>query len=70
VRVPLRLEEPAMVQVEILDARARLVYHQRQPIDAGVQLLDLPATAFPQAGVYFWRIQAGRDARSGKMVKQ
>ncbi len=70
VRIPLRLEQSEAVLVEILDVTGRLLYQQRQEKGAGAQWLELPATAFPQAGMYFWRVQAGAAFRSGKIVRQ
>ena len=69
VRIPLRLEQAETVTVEIMDATGRLLYRQAQTVSAGAQMLDVPATAFPQAGTYFWRVQAGEASRTGKVVR-
>ncbi len=70
VRIPLRLEQSERVAVELLDGTGRSLYRQAQSKAAGAQWLEVPATAFPQAGVYFWRVQVGAVSRSGKVVKQ
>ena len=70
VRIPLRLEQSERVAVELLDGTGRSLYRQEQSKAAGAQWLEVPATAFPQAGVYFWRVQVGAVSRSGKVVKQ
>ncbi|MEO6037358.1 MAG: T9SS type A sorting domain-containing protein [Saprospiraceae bacterium] len=70
VRIPLRLEQPETLSVELFDASGRLRYRQEQPGSAGAQWLEVPATAFPQAGMYCWRVQAGATVQSGKIVRQ
>ncbi len=70
VRIPLHLAQDKKVNVEILDITGRLLYQQRQVKEPGKQWLEVPATVFPQAGVYFWRVQAGTEYRTGKIVKQ
>jgi len=70
VRVPLRLEQSATVMVELLDATGRRIYQYQQDKNPGAQWLDIPATAFPRAGVYFWRVQVGVVSRMGKIVRQ
>ncbi len=70
VRIPLRLEQSETVAVELLDGTGRLLYREAEIKGAGAQWLELPATAFPQAGVYFWRVRVGEAWRTGKIVKQ
>lgn len=70
VTIPLRLESSETVVVELLNELGQLIYQQKQTTGAGAQWIELPATAFPQAGVYLWRVQAGAASRSGKIVKQ
>ncbi|MCY7327388.1 MAG: T9SS type A sorting domain-containing protein, partial [Saprospiraceae bacterium] len=70
IHLPLRLEQSETVTIEILDGTGRLLYQQTQTKGAGTQWLEVPATAFPQAGVYMWRVQAGKEFRTGKVVKQ
>ncbi len=69
-RIGLQLEQSEQVTVEVLDATGRLVYQQQQLKAAGAQWIELPATAFPQAGMYLWRVRAGVAFRAGKIVKQ
>ncbi len=70
VRIPLRLEKSETVAVELLNATGQLLYQQEQTRNFGAQWLELPATAFPQAGVYIWRVQVGAASRSGKIIRQ
>lgn len=70
VQIPLRLEQAETVTVEIVDATGRLVYYLEQAAGAGAQLLEVPASALPQTGLYGWRVQAGTASRTGKLVKQ
>ncbi len=70
VRLPLRLDQPAAVTFDLLDVTGRLVYQQVQIGVAGAQMLEIPATAFPQAGLYFWRVAVGPNVQAGKIVRQ
>ncbi len=70
VRIPIRLAQSEMVTVEVTDLTGRILLRNSVWLDAGAQLLELPATTFPQAGLYGWRVQAGAVNRSGKVVKQ
>ncbi len=69
VRFPLRLAQAETVTVEILDLPGRLQYCSTVLLEAGAQLLEVPAAAFPQAGLYSWRVQAGTLIRMGKLVR-
>ena len=70
IHLPLRLEQSETVTIEILDGTGRLLYQQTQTKDAGAQWLEVPATTFPQAGVYMWRVVAGVESKAGKIIKQ
>ena len=70
VRIPVRLDQSANITVEILDGQGRLLYRQEQSGNAGAQWLEVPASAFPQAGLYFWRIQAGELFGAGTILRQ
>lgn len=64
------LPEPATVHCEVFDTGGRRVYADYWPGQAGAQQLELPATALPIAGIYFWRITTENGAQaSGKMVR-
>lgn len=64
------LPEPATLRVEIFDAGGRLVFADRLPGQTGAQQFELPETALPVAGIYFWRITADRGGQaSGKIVR-
>lgn len=65
------LPEPAALSVEVFDTGGRLVYADDWPGQAGAQQFELPATALPVSGIYFWRITAENGARaSGKIVRR
>jgi len=70
IHLPLRLEQSETVTIEILDGMGRLLCQQTQTRDAGTQWLEVPATTFPQAGVYMWRVAAGVESKAGKIIKQ
>jgi hypothetical protein len=58
------------VVVELTDATGRLVHRFEQPLEAGAQQLAIPADAFPAPGVYAWRVVAGDETASGKVLRQ
>lgn len=68
--IPLILEKSIAVTVEILDLTGRSLYKMTSSYAAGEQILEVPATAFQQAGMYTWRVQAGEEFKSGKIIKQ
>ncbi|MEO6758494.1 MAG: T9SS type A sorting domain-containing protein [Saprospiraceae bacterium] len=70
VAIPLFLQKPEMVRLQILDLSGRVVYQSVIPVGAGEQQLEIPAGAFSQTGLYVWRVQAGAEVRVGKLLKQ
>jgi len=64
------LPEPSTLHLEVFDTGGRRVYADRWPGQAGAQQVELPATALPIAGIYFWRITAETGAQaSGKIIR-
>lgn len=68
--IPLMLAQPASVAVEIADLSGRVVYRSAASYGAGDQRLEVPAQAFPQTGLYIWRVQAGEAWQTGRVLKQ
>lgn len=69
VRIALRLSREETVGVLLTDLTGRLLFQSEQTLPAGGHFVTLPATAFPQPGVYAWRVEAGKTIASGKLVK-
>lgn len=69
-QLQLELPEPMPVQLDLWDAQGRLVWSQNLQGQAGFQTLDFPEAAFKVAGVYLWRLAAGTEVRSGRLVIQ
>ncbi len=69
VQIPLRLAQEGMVMLQITDLAGRLLFQNQQIMAVGDHILTMPITAFPQNGVYIWRLQAGATVASGKVVK-
>jgi len=65
-----QLTEAAPVQVQVFDLSGREVFHQEIAGAAGAVWAEIPASAFPQTGVYLWRVSAGSQVRAGKLVRQ
>ncbi len=70
VKIPLRLAQPETAAVEITDCSGRVVFQYNTSLEGGNHLLEVPALAFPAAGVYVWRVQVGDIFRMGKVVRQ
>ncbi len=59
----------AQVQVTLSDVSGREIFSQKTSSAAGAVQVEIPASAFPQTGVYLWRMQAGEAVRAGKVVR-
>jgi hypothetical protein len=64
-----QLPEPAELFLEIFDTGGRLLFTLQQTVQAGAQQLELPAEALPGQGLYLWRISAGGQVATGKIVR-
>ena len=69
VSIPLHLAQAEKVTLEITDMTGRTLLHRTFSLYAGAHWLDVPAQAFPQSGLYGWRVQVGTLVQSGKLVK-
>lgn len=69
-RLAVQLPEPQTVGLWLFDAAGRLVLEQQSTLPAGLHWLDLPALAFPGAGIYFWQIQTGTLQQAGRLVRR
>ena len=67
--LPIRLNAPENVWVEIRDIAGHLQWQQQFSLDAGMHLLEMPAAAMSQAGVYVWHIRAGAISESGRLLR-
>lgn len=67
--IPLRLVQPETVTLELNDISGRQLWFNQLTLNYGTHLLDIPATALPQTGVYVWRVRAGKMSANGKLIK-
>ncbi|MBL7806748.1 MAG: T9SS type A sorting domain-containing protein [Saprospiraceae bacterium] len=67
--IPVQLANPESVVWQLADLSGKVIWAQEQTFAAGSQLLSIPAQALSQAGVYVWRVSAGAQTSSGKLVK-
>jgi len=68
-RLPLRLNEPEIVSLEISDLAGKVLWHNASALEPGAHFLEIPAAALPQSGVYVWRAFAGSVVQSGRLVR-
>jgi len=62
------LEKPENVQCAIYNVQSQIVYRMEEKQDKGEQQIQWNAEGLP-AGMYYFRIQAGKMIGGGKMVK-
>jgi len=67
--IPIRLAQAELVRVEISDLSGKSVWINALEWSAGNHLLEIPAHALNQVGVYVWRVVAGSKSASGKLVR-
>ncbi|MBL7825566.1 MAG: T9SS type A sorting domain-containing protein [Saprospiraceae bacterium] len=67
--IPLRLIQEERVQATLTDLSGRVLWQANGTYSAGIQLLEIPGEALPQAGVYTWRVQAGTTVAEGKVIR-
>lgn len=69
-RLAVQVSEVAInARLELFDLNSRRVYQSQTDLAAGLHWLDLPADAMPEPGVYFWRVQLGREVATGRLVR-
>lgn len=68
--IPIYLPERAKIHLEVFDLTGRRTFFAENQLDAGWQALRLPGEAFPQRGVYAWRVQIGGEVKSGKILRE
>lgn len=68
-QIPVQLANQEKVVWQLADLSGKVIWAQEQTFAAGRQLLPIPAQVLSQAGVYVWRVSAGTQTCSGKLVK-
>jgi Cohesin domain len=70
VSLPFALAQAADVQVELFNALGQQTWQQSFDLPTGTHQVDIPAQALPEAGIYTWRITAGKGlAQSGTVIR-
>jgi len=69
VRIPVRLETAETIRVSIGTLEGKQLYSNELYLSQGAQLLEVPASAFPESGVYTWQVQVGGKVYRGKVVR-
>lgn len=65
----LQLTAATSAEIHVFDAAGKEIYHDQRYAQEGAQQITVPASALPASGVYFWKIAAGNQIRSGKLVR-
>lgn len=67
--LPIQLVGNERVLLELLDFSGRLIFRTEMTLPEGPAMMEIPASAMDQAGVYVWRVRAGEVAKTGKLVR-
>jgi hypothetical protein len=57
------------VRVQVFDLQGKTLYDETIDALTGAQRIALPASVFPAAGAYPWRVTAGQTQRSGILLR-
>ncbi|MEZ4965182.1 MAG: T9SS type A sorting domain-containing protein [Saprospiraceae bacterium] len=67
--LPFRLLRQETLTLQLTDMSGRLLLETSKTFPAGTGMLEIPASAMPDSGMYFWKVAAGETVRSGKLIK-
>jgi len=67
--LPIQLISAETVVLEVMDFSGRLLFYIETVLPEGAALLEIPAIALPNPGVYVWRVRAGEMVKAGKMLR-
>lgn len=67
--IPLRLEKQEQVQISVGNLEGKTLYFNTLDLPEGAHLLEIPATAFAENGIYSWQVRIGSKVYQGKLVR-
>ncbi len=67
--LPVHLPTAENLQLEILDLSGKVLWFNNLKLNGGAHTLEIPATAMPAHGIYLWRVVAGDQIKSGKLIR-
>jgi hypothetical protein len=67
--ISFQLNHPSSGKLSILDNHENTVWTKQSTFEAGTQTIEIPAEAFPKAGVYFWHLPIGDQIFQGKIIR-
>ncbi|MCB9316022.1 MAG: hypothetical protein H6569_07785 [Lewinellaceae bacterium] len=65
----LSLDAPQIVRLEIASLTGQLIYQTEYSLEAGSHALQVPGTELPGSGVWAFRLIAGSQVSTGRLVK-
>lgn len=68
--IPLQLAHSGPVKLDLMDAGGRLLFQVESLFPEGASLMEIPASAMPSAGLYFWKVTAGNAWHSGRLMHE
>lgn len=67
--IPLRLEKQEQVRISVGNFEGKTLYSNTLDLPEGAHLLEIPATAFAENGIYSWQVRIGSKVYQGKLVR-
>jgi hypothetical protein len=65
----LRLDQAEQVFFSVGSMEGKILYSNTLSLTNGAHLLDIPAAAFPEKGMYTWQLRIGSNVYQGKLVR-
>jgi hypothetical protein len=68
--IPIRLESAETIRLEVYDLAGRLLYRSESDLPAGENRLEIPASALGAGHIGLYKISAGQQTATGKIVRR
>ena len=69
VQIPFQLAQAGVVSVRLTDLTGKVVFQLENILDAGRQIVEIPASAFPALGIFNCHVQAGGKITIQKVAR-
>jgi hypothetical protein len=67
--LPIKVGQAGMVYFRVFDASGRLTWSMSETYTIGEHRIEVPASALPNNGIYFWELKGVGESNSGKVSK-
>lgn len=66
--IEIEMAKADLATLTIYDKEGKIVFNQKNNFTAGKHTVKIEKTTFPEAGVYFYKLQAGEDIITKRMI--